>query len=438
MKQKAKRSVPREVTASFHEVGTAVEREWRQAGYDATRFPEIAAAALERFNAPKRVDPLDILRNIETAPLTRQQDVEGNFSDLPITLFTGTRFYIDVYFWLDGTTTIHQHGFAGAFQVLTGSSLHGHYRFRVRRAVSPHFALGDLSLKEVHLLKRGDIRKIIAGPQYIHSLFHLDRPSTTLTIRTIGLPNAQPQFRYLHPGIAIDPFFNDPAIIKRVQSANVLLAMHHNEADSIISGMLAHADLHTAFALLNTAHGHLFRHAPFQFRELSNNPKRWSAFLQTARAKHGDDVDVFAAVLAESRRQFSLIECRSYVTSPELRFFLALLLNLRDRKRILEVVEQRHPDASALETVLNWVEELSLVKMANSESNALGIEGFDDICLLVIENLTKGKSLTQTLRELRTVFRDQDPALLKEKVQTRYQELSHNALLKPLFKNQPD
>ena len=99
--------------------------------------------------------------------LTRQQDVEGNFSNLPITMFSSTRFYIDVYFWLDGTTTIHQHGFAGAFQVLTGSSLHGEYKFRVKRAVSPHFNLGELSLKEVRLLRRGDIRKIIPGPKYI-------------------------------------------------------------------------------------------------------------------------------------------------------------------------------------------------------------------------------------------------------------------------------
>src|SRR6185369_880279 len=183
MKRKVKRNRRADLIAFFQEMGAAVEREWRDAGYDAIRFPDIAAATLERFKAPEQIDPVDVLREIETAPLSRQQDVEGSFSNLPLTLFNSTRFYIDLYFWLDGTTTIHQHGFAGAFQVLSGSSLHGHYDFRVGRQVSPYFALGNLTLREVQLLERGDIRKIIPGRDYIHSLFHLDRPSTTLTVR---------------------------------------------------------------------------------------------------------------------------------------------------------------------------------------------------------------------------------------------------------------
>ena len=434
MKQKAKRNRSSDLSHFFQEMGMAVEREWRHVGYDAARFPDIAAAALERANALQRVDPIDVLRNIDAIPLTRQQDVEGNFSNLPITLFSGTRFYIDLYFWLDGTTTIHQHGFAGAFQVLTGSSLHGHYSFRSPRSVSPHFALGELSLKEVRLLKRGDIKRIAPGPDYIHSLFHLDLPSTTLTIRTIGLPNAQPQFRYLHPGVAFDPYFSDPAIIKRVQSANVLFGMQHPEADAIISKMLASSDLHSAFALLNMAYGHLFRAETAELRALSDDAERWTALVEAARARHGDDVDVFAATLAESQRQMTLIRLRGHVTSPELRFFLALLLNLQERERILDVVQQRYSEEPAMETVLNWIEELSRMKPAASESNLLGIDGFDDIHLLVIESLLEGKSLTQTQRELRKVFRDEKSEPLNRKIRTRYDELKHNPLLKPLFK----
>jgi hypothetical protein len=434
MKRNVKQNRPNDLTGFFQEMGAAVERDWRATDYDVSRFPDIAAGALDRFKAPQRVDPIEVLRNIEAAPLTRQQDVDGNFSNLPITLFSSTRFYIDIYFWLDGTTTIHQHGFAGAFQVLSGSSLHGHYKFRLSRAVSPHFALGDLSLKEVRLLTRGDIRKIIPGPDYIHSLFHLDRPSTTLTIRTIGLVNAQPQFRYLHPGVAIDPFCNDPAIVKRSQSADVLLGIGHSEADAIISDMLSRADLHTAFALLSTAYGHLFRHEPAEFQGMSHNAGSWSTLLQTARAKHGDVIAVFAKTLEESRRQMTVINYRSYVSSAELRFFLALLLNVQDRKQIMDLVQERYPNEPALETVLNWVEELSRIQLAALGSNALGVKGFDDTHLLVIESLIKGRSLPQTQRELRKIFREEDPRLLSEKIRARYNELSHNTLLKPVFK----
>ncbi|MFN2514442.1 MAG: hypothetical protein ABR568_23900, partial [Pyrinomonadaceae bacterium] len=56
------------------------------------------------------------------ASLPHQYDVEGRFGNPPITLFAGPRFHIDVYYWLDGTTSIHQHSFTGAFQVLLGSS----------------------------------------------------------------------------------------------------------------------------------------------------------------------------------------------------------------------------------------------------------------------------------------------------------------------------
>ena len=83
-------------------MGAAVERDWRDAGYDAISFPGMAAAALERFKASERIDPIDLLREIDAVPLTRQQDIEGSFSNLPLTLVSSTRFYIDLYFWLDG------------------------------------------------------------------------------------------------------------------------------------------------------------------------------------------------------------------------------------------------------------------------------------------------------------------------------------------------
>jgi hypothetical protein len=41
----------------------------------------------------------------------------------------GTR--IEALFWVDGTTSIHQHSFSGAFQVLAGKSIHSRYRSTV-------------------------------------------------------------------------------------------------------------------------------------------------------------------------------------------------------------------------------------------------------------------------------------------------------------------
>src|SRR4030095_11070923 len=97
--------------------------------------------------------------------------------DPPITLFSGPRFYIDIYFWLDGMTSIHQHSFAGAFHVILGSSLHSQYGFELKQTINAHLASGEITLQGVQLLEKGETRMILPGQQFIHSLFHLDRPT---------------------------------------------------------------------------------------------------------------------------------------------------------------------------------------------------------------------------------------------------------------------
>src|SRR5206468_3671410 len=144
-------------------------------------FPDIAAQALLESDLTGRVDSWEIIRWVHTTPdLPRQQDPKGKFGDPPITLFTGARFYIDVYYWLDGTTSIHQHSFSGAFQVLLGSSVHSHYRFKKDREINPYFLIGEVLLQDVSLLTKGKIREIRPGGHFIHSLFHLERPSVTI------------------------------------------------------------------------------------------------------------------------------------------------------------------------------------------------------------------------------------------------------------------
>ena len=161
----------------FQELGSLVEGRWKAENYDESLFPEIAAQALVESDLPARVDPWDIIRWVHrTDALPQQADVEGRFGNPPITVFYGPRFFIDVYYWLDGATSIHQHSFTGAFQVLLGSSIHSRYSFREDHVINEHFSIGELTLEEVQLLKLNDVRPIRAGRNFIHSLFHLDRP----------------------------------------------------------------------------------------------------------------------------------------------------------------------------------------------------------------------------------------------------------------------
>jgi hypothetical protein len=55
-------------------------------------------------------------------------------------VYAGRRFYVEVVFWAEGTTAIHQHSFSGAFQVLVGSSIHTLYGFERGEAVARELA----------------------------------------------------------------------------------------------------------------------------------------------------------------------------------------------------------------------------------------------------------------------------------------------------------
>src|SRR6185503_7422229 len=130
---------------------------------------------------------------------------------------------------------------------------------------------------------------------------------------------------------------------------------------------------------------------------------RFQTILLRAREVHGELIDLVLPVLEEQVRLQDIVMRRSTITSEEHRFFLALLLNVPVREKVLELVKQRYPETDPVEKILDWVEELSQTRVLGSkEANALGIEGFDDGYVFVLEQLLRGKSreeirpLTQT------------------------------------------
>jgi hypothetical protein len=199
-------------------LGALVQRRWREADYLDDAFPEIAANALSDAHLAEHLEYDDIVTWALTATsLPGQRDPAARFGDPPVTVWDCGRFYIDVYFWWHGTTTIHQHAFAGAFQVLHGGSMHGVYEFESSRQLSYAMGFGTLALRHVELLNVGDVRPIIAGPRFIHSLFHFEEPSVTVVVRTGHASLSPPQFNYRRSGIAVDPFFEDRVLTKQLQ-----------------------------------------------------------------------------------------------------------------------------------------------------------------------------------------------------------------------------
>lgn len=419
----------------FQKLGALVESRWKAANYSEQLFPEIAARALVESDLTARVDPWEIIRWVHsTDSLPQQRDVEGRFGNPPITLFSGPRFYIDIYYWLDGTTSIHQHSFTGAFQVLLGSSIHSRYSFREDKIINEHFSVGQLALEEVQLLSVKDVRMIQPGRNFIHSLFHLDRPSATITIRTEQTPSSALQYDYRKPHFALDPFFRNPVMIKKLQTIGLLLGMKHKGADVMIGDLICSSDFHTAYLALAETYTLLQSSELDSLFGLSLSKDRFKAILERSRSVHGELIDLVLPVLEEHERQLSIVQRRGTITKDAHRFFLALLLNVPSREQILELVKQRYPDQSPVETILDWVEELGHTRVLGSkETNALGMPEFDDAYVFVLECLLEGLDLEGIDQKAMTQYPADSAAELKTRIPVLKDTLKESMLFKSLL-----
>src|SRR4051812_44637083 len=146
----------------FTELGRTVLERWKRENFSLEKFPGIARAALDERPPAKHVDLAalmrDFLSNDDQPP---QSDSE--FGEPEIVAYHHPRFYVQLLFWMDGTTAIHQHEFSGAFHVMHGSSIHAHYTFENARSVTPHLRVGDVRMKQIELLETGRTVPIVSG-----------------------------------------------------------------------------------------------------------------------------------------------------------------------------------------------------------------------------------------------------------------------------------
>ena len=417
----------------FADLGAIIEHRWSDSNYDESVFPRLAEEALTEANLTDHVDPWEIIRWVHSTPnLPEQMDVDARFGNPPITVFVGSRFYIDAYYWLDGTTTIHQHSFSGAFQVLWGGSVHSKYIFKQEREINPHFLIGKIQLSEVSLLERGDIRQINPGRDFIHSLFHLERPSITITVRTHKAPAAGPQYSYFKPSIAINPFFENPSLSKKRQTVSLLLDMKHPQVDSFIADLIDSSDFHTSYSLLKKAFDVLCHR---QLEELfggSRSYERFQALLDRARRKHGQLADLLLPVFEEEWRQAEIARRRVEIKHEDHRFFLALLMNVPERMTILKLVKQRFPDIDEVELIIDWISELSRTKIFGSkEPNVLGLSEFGESHLLAFRGLLEGRS-TEEIKSHAAAATSR-PGRELQAIEKSLDQIQSQTLLRPIF-----
>jgi hypothetical protein len=382
------------VAAFFQALGDAIAAEVgseRDTVY--TQLEAVAARQLRAFNPSAHIQQDDLIDYVLGAErLCRQADLDGKFAEPPLSLYRGEHFDISALTWLDGTTSIHQHAFCGAFHVLEGSSIHSRYRFQPwqepvfkQRAIA-----GQLQLRDIEVLRPGDTRVIERGDALIHSLFHLVRPSLTIVVRSItDDPNTEVQYDYRWPGLAVDPFQRHAVTLRKLQYLRLLRVLSAADLDRHLTRVLGAADLFLAYTLISeqTLISADLAAAQRLCDQCTTLPLAQRALLY--RAVHND---------LHSR---SIVDLRRKLHDPDHRFLLALLLNVFDREELLKLVRREFQCDDPAAKVLAWVAEMT----GNSErfGNLLGLD-FNATALNMLDAMLRGNGLGATLSQMAQRF----------------------------------
>jgi hypothetical protein len=401
----------------FQRLGSLVTRLWKERNYNEEDFPEVASRGLSELPPDQHVTFWDVAKWALTCErLPAQADLGAKFGQPPLTVYGGRDFRIEVLFWVQGIPAIHQHCFSGAFHVMHGSSLQSLWEFEPTEQVAMRLALGRVSLKRAELLRKGDSRPIVAGNRLIHSTFHLDRPSLTVVVRTLSEIDQLPQYSYLPPTIAYAQDHDVPSVQRRTQLLRMLLISGKRaEYYEIMHHLLGTEDAYSVFQFLLST-----------FELIEDEDERHNLLL-AARLKHPKLIEALLPALLQVERRNRIVGIRERLSSSDLQFFLALLLNIPERSAILKLVKQRYPSRDPVTAIVAWVRELSQI-------GVLGIR-FHEPWLLMLQCLLMERSGQETHK----AFSDQYVTHHTYNFESGLGELSSGLqdswLLQPVFQN---
>jgi hypothetical protein len=333
----------------FSALGQSVSATWSRLGRQSAGLVDAAEQALTAVDVPEGLDALTFLSwAASTSQLPRQSAPNDVFGQPPLILHREQDFFVQALTWMDGTTSIHQHGFAGAFRVLQGSSLHVEHAFSPgERLADDRLLVGALSMQRAEVLRPGDTRRIEPGDVFIHALFHLEQPTITCVVRNTssGLPH--PQYSYRPPGLAWDGLWDDRTWSRRLQSLDTVNRLDPDVGRATAVDLVTHLPLWEAFSLVDHwALGH-----------------GWDATTADLTDRLADRAEALGEVLAPALEQDSRVRRilfrRGMLKARHQRVLLALLANLPDEASITAVLHDLFPGQTPDVLLIDWVEELS-------------------------------------------------------------------------------
>ncbi|HSO34517.1 MAG TPA: hypothetical protein VLT33_18410 [Labilithrix sp.] len=423
----------------FRDLGDRIHAAWARCHFDEARFSGIAVEAIREADPRALFDHDEVLAEWLFGPGALEHSRNAEFGEPPITVYSSSRFMIEILHWLDGTPSIHQHGWSGAFCVLEGSSLHSTFAFEPAHRITSSLRVGELELERAELLRAGDCRAIRAGGELIHSVFHLDRPSISLVVRTYQERDQLPQWSYVKPYIAFDPYAPDFLRGRRLRKMLDLLAVTDSARyRALVERVAGEGDLGLVWPLLQQCHG--------QWEGVGRRPPGVDPGSLRAglRTRFGDLTDRLFATCEEEMRTASLVRLRTEVTDPRLRVFLALLMNVSTRERIFELVAA-YAGEDPRDTIRSWLRQLT-VEGSRASVRLLSVRLMLDVLpvgttaaeliLRAIDAMTSGLRGDDLVREMLSVFETAGLGDARGRI-LDLEQLLASSVLRPLFTSLP-
>ena len=401
----------------YEELGDRIDRAWERAHRDEKAFPKIAAEALREARVPDRSGADDLLAWLFATPsIPAQNDLAEAFGEPPITVYRGRGFHIEVLFWLRTVTTIHTHGFSGAFQALAGDRLQTRHAFDVAERYNARLLLGEVRYLGGEMIRPGDVFEITND--LAHALVHLASPSATIVVRTASDPECGPQYDYRAPHIAWDAFHADELRERKLQGLRLLCRL--DRADALLRAIevVECSDLATCLGVLDLTY------------QRYRTTDAIQSVIDAAKARHGDKITrAFLSTLREERRLRAAQGLRGIVTGEDEKVLVALLHHAPTRDDIADLVRARFPGEDALEKIEALAASLTGV-------DRIGVDMDDPLTRALFRAMLRADTPRAIRKRLAAEF---DPAAVEAQSDAidRHADRIRGTVLAPLFRRRP-
>jgi hypothetical protein len=367
-----------EVLDYFALLGRQVDQTWSGRGRRNEQLADIATTALREIPVPATLTPEVILGLLaKGTELPKQRLSSDQFGQPPAVMFRTSDLEIQAITWMEGTTSTHQHGFDGAFRVAWGSSLQVSYLFEQAETLADgHMVAGRLSMIEPEILRVGDVHPIYSGPDFIHALFHLERPSVTIVVRNSSSDLPFPQYNYRLPGLGFDVNDTDDRLRMRLRGLHSLYRLDRAHAAAVAREATESGDLWTAFRVCD------------EWALSYGLGAELSALVEILAGRAGVFNELLPPMYAEEIRRARLLTRRGMLREARHRMFLALIVNLPDRASIQSALQQLFPGQDPALVMVELVEELASPEFRGVS----GLQLSPDELVAVTSQLHQGQS----------------------------------------------